>query len=183
MVVRSELSSFPTVNNDRDQDGSIQTVMTDTDDDGDGKNDTTDQCPTWNHVTTRNSTTDYDDDGCNDASEDFNDDNDNDEDYANEDDVFDNVATSNYTGEFGCPDDDGDGRQHRRSVPRPIHPSGKIPIVTGTATTAMNSRWMQHKMPIPTATGTATTVTEIRAMLVLQPQETPRLTGLADVDS
>ena len=30
---------------------------------------------------TRNSTTDYDDDGCNDASEDFNDDNDNYQDY------------------------------------------------------------------------------------------------------
>ena len=29
----------------------------------------------------RNSTTDYDDDGCNDASEDFNDDNDNFQDY------------------------------------------------------------------------------------------------------
>ena len=104
---RLGLSYISSTNNDRDNDG-CRDSDEDVDDDGDGLNDTLDSCPTGTLYWNRNSTTDYDDDGCNDASEDFNDDNDAYQDY---EDMCPRLSgTSNYTGELGCPDSDGDGR-------------------------------------------------------------------------
>ena len=56
----------------------------------------------------RNDLTGYDNDGCADALEDFDDDNDNFSDF--EDMCPRLFGNSTYTNELGCPDDDGDGR-------------------------------------------------------------------------